>query len=183
MRRAPRNHLGSVPLIAAGRLEGPFQQAIHSFKYRPRPFLAGWLARPLADAIRAADLHLEGLTFVPLHPARERQRGFNQAERLASELGAELRLPLVSGLARIRSTPAQVGLTARERDLNVSGAFRWLGAGAAPPGLGLVDDVCTTGATLLAAAEAIQAAGGSVRGFLVLAVPHTLPAPVVTLPE
>jgi len=183
LRRAPVNHLGAVPLIAAGQLEGPFQQAIHTFKYRPRPVLAGWLARPLAQAIQGADLHLEALSFVPLHPSRERQRGFNQAERLARELGATLRLPLVQGLTRIRPTPAQVGLTGRERDLNVSGAFRWIGTEPAPAGVGLVDDVCTTGATLLAAAQAIRAAGGSVAGFLVLAVPHTLPAPVVTLPE
>jgi len=93
LRRAPVNHLGAVPLIAAGQLEGPFQQAIHTFKYRPRPVLAGWLARPLAQAIQGAGLDLEALSFVPLHPARERQRGFNQAERLARELGATLRLP------------------------------------------------------------------------------------------
>jgi len=183
VRRAPLNQLGDVPLVAAGRLEGPLQQAIHTFKYRPRPLLAGWLARPLAQAMRDAGIPLEALAFVPLHPARERQRGFNQAERLACELGAALRLPLVGGLTRIRPTPAQVGLTAHERALNVSDAFRWVGTRPAPGGIGLVDDVCTTGATLQAAAQAIQAAGGSVREFLVLAVPHTLPAPLVTLPE
>ena len=56
-------------------------------------------------------------------------------------------------------------------------------AKAPPAATGLVDDVCTTGATLLAAASALSTAGGSVGAFLVLAVPHTLSLPLVTLPE
>ncbi|GAC1481580.1 MAG: hypothetical protein PVSMB9_06900 [Candidatus Dormibacteria bacterium] len=172
-----------MPLIAAAQLEGAFQQAIHAYKYRPRPGLSGALARPLAEAVRQCRLELAGLTFVPLHPTRARQRGFNQAESLAGELGAALSLPVLRGLERVRPTPAQVGLSGWEREANVSGAFRWVAAARAPGGVGLVDDVCTTGATLRAAAAAIEAAGGSVGAFLVLAVPHTLAAPVVTLPE
>ena len=170
-------------MIAAARLEGAVQQAIHTYKYRPRPALGGALAGPLVEAVRQSRLRLTGLAFVPLHPERARQRGFIQAERLATELSACLSLPLIAGLERVRPTRAQVGLSGSEREANVSGAFRWVAAGPAPSGLGLVDDVCTTGATLRAAAAALEAAGGCVSAFLVLAVPHTLATPLVTLPE
>ncbi len=172
--------LAGIPLVAAGRFDGPLQQAIHTYKYRPRPQLASVLAQPLARAIVSAGLPLAALTFVPLHPQRQRERGFNQAERLAAQLASALGMPLVSGLTRVRATPAQVGLSQAERRANLAGAFHW--TAAQPPGhrLGLVDDVCTTGATLTAAAEAVAEVGGSIGAFLVLAVAQTLPAVAVT---
>jgi ComF family protein len=176
----PVTSLHGIPLVAAGRLTGPLQRAIHTYKYRPRPQLAGRLAQPLSQAALAAGLSLPALTFVPLHPRRQRERGFNQAERLAGRLGASLRVPVVSGLARLRPTPAQVGLGQAERQVNVAGAFRWVGPQPPPQGLGLVDDVCTTGATLDAVARVVAEAGGSIGAFLVLAVAQTLPAAAVT---
>jgi ComF family protein len=174
--------LHGIPLVAAGRLTGPLQAAIHTYKYRPRPQLAGRLAQPLSQAAMAAGLDLPGLTFVPLHPRRQRERGFNQAERLAVRLAASLRLPVVGGLTRLRPTPAQVGLGQAERRVNVAGAFRWTAPEPPPQGLGLVDDVCTTGATLDAVARVVAEAGGSIGAFLVLAVAQTLPGPPVTSP-
>ena len=178
VRQIPAGTLTGIPLVAAGRLEGPLQQAIHSYKYRPRPQLASVLAEPLHGAIVAAGLSLPALAFVPLHPRRLRERGFNQAERLATELSRSLGVPLLSGLTRVRATPAQVGLSQAERRLNLEGAFQWTAAQAPPSGIGLVDDVCTTGATLEAVARAISEAGGSIGAFLVLA--QTLPAVAVT---
>jgi len=172
--------LAGIPLVAAGRFEGPLQQAIHTYKYRPRPQLASVLAQPLQRATLAAGVSLSALTFVPLHPRRQRERGFNQAERLAAELSSALRIPLVAGLTRVRATPAQVGLSQAERRANLAGAFHWTGPQPTGDGLGLVDDVCTTGATLTAAAEAVAEAGGSIGAFLVLAVAQTLPAVAVT---
>jgi ComF family protein len=174
--------LNGIPLVAAGRLTGPLQRAIHTYKYRPRPQLAGRLAPALSQAVIGAGLTLPALTFVPLHPRRQRERGFNQAERLAGQLGASLRVPVVGGLSRLRPTPAQVGLGQAERQVNVAGAFRWTAPEPPPQGLGLVDDVCTTGATLDAVARVVAEAGGSIGAFLVLAVAQTLPAPTVTCP-
>jgi predicted amidophosphoribosyltransferase len=170
-------------LVAVGRLSGPLQRAIHTYKYRPRPQLAGALAEPLGRAAVAAGLNLPALTYVPLHPRRQRERGFNQAERLAGRLGGSLRVPVIQGLARLRPTPAQVGLGQAERQVNVVGAFRWTAAQPPPTGLGLVDDVCTTGATLGAVARLVAEAGGSIGAFLVLAVAQTLPGPPVTSPD
>ena len=174
--------LHGVPLIAAGRLEGPLQRAIHIYKYRPRPYLAAAMAGVLAAAVQDSGLGLSCLTFVPLHPARRRERGFNQAERLARELGKALSLPLVRGLERVRPTPPQVGSLRAERRANVAGAFAWLSPQPPPAGLGLVDDVCTTGATLEAAGAAVAQAGGRLAAYLVLARAQTLPALAVTFP-
>lgn len=179
-----------VPLIAAGRLDGPWQRAIHEFKYRPRPQLAGSLAAPLIRAARAARLPLDAIAFVPLHETRERARGFNQAERLCRVIAPALGCGLAPGLTRVHATLPQVRLDEAARRANLDGAFRW--EGPLPVGrLGLLDDVVTTGATLEAAAAAVQQAGGRVSAALALAVrggararaPQTLAAPGVTFPD
>jgi ComF family protein len=174
--------LNGIPLVAAGQLDGALQRAIHTYKYRPRPGLAAVLAEPLRRAVAAARLDLGGLAYIPLHPQRRRERGFNQAERLAAALAGPLGIPVVGGLARVRPTPAQVGLSQPERRVNMVGAFAWTAATPPPSRLALVDDVCTTGATLTAAAEAVARAGGSIGAFLVLARAQTLPALAVTFP-
>jgi ComF family protein len=120
---------------------------------------------------------------VPLHIARQRERGYNQADLLARALGHMMGLPVLAGaLARARPTRAQVGLSAAERRVNMQGAFASvvLVHRAAPLAGGcaghnpsvhnqrvlLIDDVCTTGATLEACSVALQAAGAaSVWGF------------------
>ncbi len=154
-------------LRAAAAYEGPLERALHRFKYR------GWqaLASPLA-ALLAARLAVDGLpaalvVAVPLHPARQRSRGYNQAELLAAELRSALGLRTPPGrLERIRDTRPQVGLDRLRRAANVASAFRWRGArGSGEPVL-LVDDVITTGATMEAAAAALAAAGfGRVTGI------------------
>jgi ComF family protein len=166
--------------VVAGVLEGSLQRAIHTFKYRGRPQLASPLGGELAKAIGRATVSPEALAYVPLHPQRQRERGFNQAERLARAGGRELGLPVVDGLRRVRPTRSQVGLTREERLINLQGAFAW--ADSDPPGqrLGLVDDVCTTGTTLEACGAALEAAGGRLACFLVLASPQTLTARAVT---
>jgi len=178
----PLATLSGMPLVAAGRLDGPLQQAIHTYKYRPRPGLASVLGELLWRATAASNLELAALTYIPLHPQRRRERGFNQAERLARALAGRLAVPVVGGLTRLRPTRAQVGLSQPERQVNMLGAFEWAATAPPPRGLALVDDVCTTGATLRAAAEAVARAGGSIGAFVVLARAQTLPALAVTLP-
>jgi ComF family protein len=96
---------------------------------------------------------------VPLHPARQRERGYNQAHELARPIARRLGLVLAPELlTRRRRTPPQTGLTAAARRRNVAGAFA-AAASAAPTSLALVDDVMTTGSTLAAAATACRRAG------------------------
>lgn len=141
---------------AIGPYEGSLRAIIHAFKYDPRPSLA----RPLAERMRGtADGVLTAaaaLVPVPLHPARERARGFNQARELARALD----LPVLDALRRLRPTPPQADLPAARRHANVKGAFA-LTPRCRVSGLTLVlvDDVSTTGATLNACASVLLAAG------------------------
>ena len=96
---------------------------------------------------------------VPLHPRRERARGFNQADDLARQLGVAV-VPL---LQRVKFTTSQIELPADERHLNVRDAFRLARIpdprSRIPAVVVLVDDVSTTGATLEACARVLKAAG------------------------
>jgi ComF family protein len=142
---------------AIGEYEGALRSIIHALKYDGRRTLA----RPLAALMRehAGDL-LNGVACavpVPLHPARRRQRGFNQAAELAAHLG----LPVVDALERVRATATQADLPAAQRHRNVRGAFSATSAAGGLKGavVLLVDDVSTTGATLTACARALKDAG------------------------
>ncbi|QIL21659.1 ComF family protein [Thermomonas sp. HDW16] len=97
---------------------------------------------------------------VPLHRARLRQRGYDQALELARPLAHALRLPLLhNGLQRTKATTAQSRLDAETRQHNLHRAFRVTTHAELPAHLVLVDDVMTTGATLRAAAAALRQAG------------------------
>jgi ComF family protein len=142
---------------AAGEYDGALRAIVHAIKYDGRRSLA----RPLATLMRErcadvlADVHCA--VPVPLHPARRRERGFNQARDLACGLG----VPVCLALTRTRATPTQTGLAASARRRNVRDAFAPARAARAVHGriVLLVDDVSTTGATLDACALALKAAG------------------------
>lgn len=97
---------------------------------------------------------------VPLHRARLRQRGYNQALELAKPLAKALRIPLLrDALRRTRVTAAQTELTAVQRRRNVRGAFTAHIYGASPAHVAVLDDVFTTGATLAECARVLKHAG------------------------
>jgi ComF family protein len=97
---------------------------------------------------------------VPLHRARLRQRGYDQALELATPLAHALRLPLLANaLQRRKTTTAQSRLDAAARQRNLRDAFVVAGSTTLPAHVVLVDDVMTTGATLHAAARALRKAG------------------------
>ena len=141
---------------------GPLREAIHQLKYEGLRSLAAPLGRLMAqtwaEAAPASDL--DAIVPVPLHPARQRERGYNQAALLAREFSSSVRRPVVEGeMARVKATVPQIDLSAEQRRDNVQGAFRCTKGSLAGKRVLLVDDVCTTGATLEAAAAALYQAG------------------------
>jgi ComF family protein len=110
---------------------------------------------------------------VPLHATRLRERGYNQAGLLARELAQQTKLSIdEQTLARERATAPQVELNARQRRENVHDAFRCSSDGLAGSRVLLVDDVCTTGATLEACAIALRKGGARSVQALTLARAH-----------
>lgn len=142
------------------RYEFPLVELIHRFKYRGQiaigRILGTLLARRLAEQGRPC---VDEIVPVPLHPAREAKRGYNQAREIAVFAGELLRLPVHDRLARrIHETEEQAALPAIARRANVSGAFE-VCASSVPLRVAIVDDVLTTGATAEALALALKRAG------------------------
>lgn len=119
-----------------------------------------YMAKPLAEKlVIPEDWQIDAIVPVPLHYKRERERGFNQSELIAKHLAKRLGLKLETGLlARIKNTKQQAELTVAGRKRNVKDAFC---ADERAEGLNvlLIDDVRTTGATLVSCAEALKRFG------------------------
>jgi len=121
------------------------------------------LAALLVERARLAGPVLPALIVpVPLHVARLRERGYNQALELARPLAAGLGVPLREDvLLRTRATPPQTGLDARARRRNLRGAFALAPGFVLPPHVVVLDDVMTTGATLREAASLLREQGAA----------------------
>lgn len=147
--------------------DGPLRHALHRLKYRRDVILADALARLLVEAWQALVLPGDVVVPIPLSEQRLRERGYNQAGLLARAFAELTSLQYApEALSRIRHTESQVNLTAAQRHTNVSGAFQAQARPVAGRAVVLIDDVCTTGATLVAAAEALRVAGAAdVWGF------------------
>jgi len=147
--------------------EGPLQRALHRLKYKRDIILADSLAYLLSEAWRAYDFPRGVVMPVPLSVERLRERGYNQAGLLAQAFAELTHLPYrPAAAARVRHTVSQVKLSAPQRRENVAQAFAAQPRAVLGQTIILIDDVCTTGATLAACAEALRAAGATdVWGF------------------
>jgi ComF family protein len=156
-------HFRSARSAATAR--GVVLEAVHRYKYHRalwfEPFLAGLLVGRAAPELSGANW--DWLVPVPLHPLKEREREFNQAERLAARLSDSTRIPLNAHLLkRIKPTETQTLLSRKDRAANVRSAFclrreQRLDAKR----IVLVDDVFTTGATTSACARVLRRAGAA----------------------
>lgn len=160
-------------LRAVAPFDGWLRRAIIAFKYHGEWARADHLGAALAGVIDATSVvdgvgGVDALVPVPLHPRRERHRGYNQADLLAQRAGTTLGLPVMTALRRVRDTPRQVGADAATRHANVAAAFATVGDIRGGRFL-LVDDVFTTGATIGACASALREAGAVGIGAVVLA--------------
>ncbi|HKQ19073.1 MAG TPA: phosphoribosyltransferase family protein [Candidatus Eisenbacteria bacterium] len=160
-RICPRHGAARI-LLAGPRYAPPLDRVIHAFKYAGVRELGGWVASLLPEPpARDEPIWREyALVPVPLHPARRAWRGFDQARLLAQLAGRAWGIPVLDALTRTRDHPPQARLPRPERPANVRDAFRVLPAltpAVRDRPILLVDDVATTGSTLLEAAEALEA--------------------------
>ena len=161
------------PLFAWGCYAEMLKQALSHLKYRQQADIA----QPLGRWLGLAWLDIQQQTRrtavmpIPLHPDRQRARGYNQAALIARSFCHTTGLTLVeNGLVRVRPTEAQFNLGLAERILNVEQAFR-LGpvSGSCQRPILLLDDIYTTGATVSSAAQTLRSAGYTVIGTVTVA--------------
>jgi ComF family protein len=162
-------------LRALGHYQEPLRGYIHQLKYQGNKRLALPLGQFLALAYRTYGMHADIILPVPLHAQRQRERGYNHAALLARACGNLLGIAVREDvLLRHRATSAQVGLKVDERYQNVATAFDCTHVAATDILTGrsilVIDDVCTTGATLEACAAPLFAAGALSVWGLVLAL-------------
>ncbi|MEM7648897.1 MAG: ComF family protein [Cyanobacteria bacterium P01_A01_bin.70] len=174
--RPPQPPTAALPIVTWGAYEGALKQAIAALKYHGQPQLAMPLGQALGQHWQQFPLKTVRPPLVvpiPMHPEKQRQRGFNQAELLAKAFCQQTGLLLVhQGLVRRKVTTPQFGLGLQARQQNLANAFI---VGPAfnqhrptRPVL-LLDDIYTTGTTVKVAAAELRRWGISVCGVVTLA--------------
>lgn len=169
--RLPFQHATSFAYFVQG---GLLQHLLHGLKYQGKKHIGHQLGRLFAWELEAVDWirSIELIVAVPLHPEKEKLRGYNQAALVAADMAAVLGIPDGSAcLRRNRYTESQTQKSREERAQNVAGAFSVVQSGRIKgKHLLLVDDVLTTGATLEAAGEALRAVSGVRLSFATIAL-------------
>lgn len=132
------------------KAESSLQNIIHALKYNRQFRLGIFLGRVLGEGLKSKRWSIDIIIPVPIHHLRKAERGYNQSDYIAKGISASLNIPFSSRyISRIRHTPSQTGLNQKERAMNVSNAFKVKNAKKIKgKNILLVDDVCTTGATL-----------------------------------
>ncbi|HJA93572.1 MAG TPA: ComF family protein [Candidatus Eisenbergiella merdipullorum] len=149
------------------------RQTIYRFKYAGRREYADFLGRMLAENLGGLILswHPDALIPIPLHPEREKARGYNQAALLAQNLGKRLDIPVLSGyLVRVKNTRPQKELEGAARQNNLKKAFKIVQDDVKLNTIVIIDDIYTTGSTIDAAALECRRAGVRRVFFITLAI-------------
>lgn len=159
-RAADATGVGLQLVLAPFEMKGAARKAVHRLKYNGVRGLASPMGVAMAQHLQRHGVAPDLIVPVPLHRSRQRERGFNQAELLAREVGGWLDVAVDAGLLeRTESAGPQARSASREeRQVNVAGAFR-ARREAVGKSVVVVDDVTTTGATLQECAAALRQAG------------------------
>ena len=161
-----------------GAYGGALRELVHLMKYQGMTPLAVPLGQRMAGITEAPEWseafsRCQAVVALPLDPARQRERGYNQAELLAREVARHRKIPVLrEACRRVRPTAPQAGLSRSDRRANVQGAFVAEKRLVEDRVLLLVDDVMTTGATLNACSHALLQAGAA--GVVALTAARTI---------
>jgi ComF family protein len=160
---------GFDAVYSYGSYEGTLRELVHLFKYGGVTPLAGTFGKFLAQAL-PRETTFDVIVPMPLHWFKKWQRGFNQSDVLAREIGKKWNVPVRNVILRKKATRPQSGLTNAKRRANMQGAFGMpRGRSLAGMRVLLVDDVVTTGATASACARVLKRAGATHVALLALA--------------
>lgn len=156
---------GKMPILCLSPYDYHVEKvakAIQRYKFKDRTEYAPFFARKIADLIllEEKETFFDAVTCVPLHESRQAERGYNQSQLLAKEIAALLSKPYEDTLLKIRETKIQHKLSKEERKKNVRGAYccieeapifekRYL----------LIDDILTTGCTMLECVKMLSKSG------------------------
>jgi ComF family protein len=160
-----KNTLAAYIFVA----ESPLQSVVHAMKYDGMMKLGSHLGKSLAYLVPK---EISAIVPVPLHRTRLAERGYNQAEVIATAITVQSNTNVVPAIKRVRPTPSQTHLTVPERIENMRGAFA-LGRHASKikgKHVLIVDDVMTTGSTLASVAETLLDAKPKTISTLALAI-------------
>lgn len=146
----------------------PVSTLIKAFKYRSVTALAGWMADEMITALKG-ERNFDVITYVPMHILRKIHRGFNQSEILASLISDKLRIPVKPILVRKRFTRKQATLKGRKRRKNLINAFDIKDKDIKGKHILIIDDVRTTGTTIISCAKILMENGAEKVSALTLA--------------
>jgi competence protein ComFC len=160
-------------VVSLYQAKGILRDLIHRFKYGGQYYLRRLFSEILLEALRDERIvatPIDALVPVPLHPARRRERGFNQAQALADSVSKKTAIPVLDCVVRRSYTQSQTRFDRGERMRNLRGAFVLRKSNMViGKNLVLLDDVLTTGSTLHECALVLRKAGAeSVRAITVV---------------
>jgi ComF family protein len=140
--------------------EGPLREAVRRLKYKKELSLGDTFSKEMFTLFSQTNWQVDAITPVPIGIARKSQRGYNQASLLARPLALRAGIEyLPKALVKVKDTPSQVGLNVHQRRANVRGSFQaWPGIVAGKKMM-IIDDVCTSGATVEECSNVLLEAG------------------------
>lgn len=153
------------------------RESIQRMKFKEETFYTKAFGDFMTELILQKSLHekIEAITFVPMHPKKERVRGYNQSKLLAKRISENLQIPFENLLSKLKNQRDQIGLSSYDRYFNVKNSFQYIGE-EIYSGVLLVDDVFTTGSTLEDCSRALKEAGiEEITGIVISKAKYTDP--------
>ena len=162
--RFDRRAHGGFPVSCAFPYIEPYDEAIKNFKFHKYKQFAPQLGAKLAESVKGSfkGVSFEYITYVPLHPEREKERGYNQSKLIAREISYILEIPLKSTLVKIKNNPPQHETDRKHKAENVKNVYKVCDKKLVEgKRILLVDDIITTGHTLGECGRMLKLAGAS----------------------